>query len=69
MAMIESATVPQLLTSEQAAQALAVCRKTLYRLTKPRGPIAVVRIGHAVRYSTATLAEYIRSQELDETKR
>ena len=50
-----------LLTSKEAAAALGVCEKTLWSLTDPRGPIACVRIGRAVRYDPADLSAWIES--------
>jgi hypothetical protein len=51
-----------LLTARDAAQRLAVCEKTLWNLSQPRGPIPVVRIGRAVRYAVADLELFIRDQ-------
>jgi len=51
-----------LLTARDAAQRLAVCEKTLWNLSRPRGPIAVVRIGRAVRYAVSDLEAFIREQ-------
>lgn len=50
-----------LLTPKEAAVALGVCEKTLWSLTDPRGPIACVRIGRAVRYDPADLTAWIES--------
>src|SRR5262245_22001960 len=54
---------PLLLTADQAAELLAISPSTLKELTAPRGPIPVVRIGRSVRYSRATLAEWISQRE------
>lgn len=57
-------TTPKLLvTMRQAAQALAVCEKTLWSLTQPRGPIPAVRIGRAVRYAVADLQAFCESKK------
>jgi excisionase family DNA binding protein len=50
---------PLLLTPREAAKALAVCEKTLYTLTAPRGPLPCVRLGRAVRYSVVALRDFI----------
>lgn len=58
------APVKLLLTTEQACSAMSVCRRTLYDLTQPRGPIPVVRIGKsAIRYSVAALEKWITEQQ------
>ncbi|MHC4519043.1 MAG: helix-turn-helix domain-containing protein [Planctomycetota bacterium] len=50
---------PLLLSPRQAAQALGVCEKTVYNLTRS-GELPVVRLGRAVRYSLGDLREWIR---------
>lgn len=52
-----------LITPRQAAQALAICEKTLWTLTQPRGPSPCVRIGRAVRYAPADLEAWIASRK------
>jgi len=47
-----------LLTPTKAAQALSVCERTLYALTKA-GELPAVRIGRAVRYSVDDLKAWI----------
>lgn len=48
------------LTVEQAARRLQVSPRTLYSLTAPRGPIAVVRMGpRTVRYREVDLIDYL----------
>jgi len=57
-------TAPTLLLNvRQAADALAVCEKTLWALTAPRGPLPSVRIGRAVRYHVADLQAFIESRK------
>jgi len=57
------ATDTQLLwNSRQAAQALAMSERTLWRRTQD-GDIPSVRIGGLVRYSPDSLAEWIKGQE------
>ena len=51
-----------LMTRAEAARALAVCRQTLAKMTA-RGQLPCVRIGRAVRYSPADLAEWIDEQK------
>jgi hypothetical protein len=48
-----------LLTPRETAKALAVCEKTLWSITAPRGPLLAVRIGRAVRYDLADLRAFI----------
>ena len=48
-----------LLTSQQAADALAISPRTLWARTAPRGPIPSVRFGVCVRYSVDDLCELI----------
>ncbi|HEY4311749.1 MAG TPA: helix-turn-helix domain-containing protein [Pirellulales bacterium] len=52
-----------LLTADEAAESLSVCRKTLYSMTVPRGPLPCVKVGRAVRYSVASIEAWIRGQE------
>ena len=48
-----------LLTPREAAEALSICERTLYGLSK-RGQIPAVRIGRAVRYSVRDLEDWIQ---------
>ena len=48
-----------LMTSQEAAEALAISPRTLWARTSPRGPIPCVRIGGCVRYSVDDLCELI----------
>ena len=50
--------VPQLLTYDQAAERLAVCKRQVQRLVD-RGAIPFVQIGSSVRIPAAALAAYI----------
>ena len=52
-----------LLTPRHAAEALAVCERTLWSLTQPRGPIDCIRIGRAVRYDPRDLEAFIDAQK------
>jgi excisionase family DNA binding protein len=52
-----------LLTPRAAAAALSVSERTLWALTHPRGPIPVVRLGRAVRYSLSALHEYVQAAQ------
>jgi hypothetical protein len=61
---------PLLLTARDAARLLAVCEKTLYLLTQPRGPLPVVRIGRGVRYDMRDLERFVNQQKFNaETER
>ena len=51
-----------LLTAAEAAEALQICEKTLWTLTK-HGGIPVVRLGKSVRYSPAALQKFIDEQQ------
>ncbi len=51
-----------LLAPRDAAAALAISERTLWDLTA-QGEILVVRVGRCVRYSVATLREWIRAKE------
>lgn len=51
-----------LLTPRETAQVLSVCEKTLWSLTRPRGPIPCLRLGRSVRYSVEALREYVARQ-------
>lgn len=52
-----------LLTARDAARTLAVCEKTLWSWTQPRGPIPVVKIGRAVRYDVRDLQRFVEDQK------
>ena len=54
-----------LLTPRDAARTLAICERTLWERTQPRGPIPVVRIGRAVRYAVADLETWIERQKVE----
>ncbi len=53
---------PLLVDSREAARLLACCERTLWGLTRD-GKLPAIRMGRAVRYSRATLLEYIRTAE------
>jgi len=59
----DPAPPPLLLTPRAAAAALSMSPRTLWGLTAPRGPIPVVRIGRAVRYSPESLRAWIAAQQ------
>ena len=50
-----------LLTSEQAAQALAISPRKLWELTKA-GEISAVRIGRSLRYAPSDLQAWVDQQ-------
>lgn len=55
---------PQLLlNARDAARSLAVCPKTLWTITQPRGDLPCVRIGHRVLYSVSALQQWIDSKQ------
>ena len=57
----DSTHQPLLLTPQQAAEALAICPRTLWGLTKA-GKIPHVRLGRCKRYSVDDLRGWINSQ-------
>ena len=56
---VASHTSPLLLTPEQAAICLAICRTKLYQLLRT-GDLESVRIGSSRRIPAAALAEYVQ---------
>lgn len=62
--MTEQATThtPMLLTARDAANALAICERTLFTLTK-RGDIRAVRIGTRVLYDPRDLRAFIDARK------
>jgi excisionase family DNA binding protein len=59
-----SAALPTVLTIHEAADLLKVSTRTMYSLTKPRGPIPCVRCGRrGIRYTAAALQQFIEQQE------
>jgi excisionase family DNA binding protein len=55
-----------LLTPRQTAEALGICERTLYALSKS-GELPVVRIGRAVRYSVEDIRTWIeRAKKISE---
>jgi excisionase family DNA binding protein len=53
-----TALPPLLVTAEQAARMLGVCRTTVYYLTRD-GELTPVRIGRATRYAISDLEAYV----------
>lgn len=51
-----------LLTPKEAAAALSICERTLWRLTD-EGKIVPIRIGRLVRYDLATLQSWIEAEK------
>lgn len=54
----ERTVEPLLLSPRQAAQALSICERTLFTLTRS-GAIPCVRIGRLVRYAPSALQDWI----------
>lgn len=52
-----------LVDAAEAAKLLSISARTLWSLTQPRGPIAVKRIGRAVRYPVSALRLFAESGE------
>ena len=60
----DTKTPKLLLTGDEAAATMSICRKTLYRLTIPRGPIPTVKVGPSgIRYSVEAIRNWIAGQE------
>lgn len=53
-----------LLTRVEAAEALSLCEKTLYTLTK-QGKLRAIRIGASVRYDLEDLRAFVNQQKRD----
>ena len=54
--------MPALLKPKDAASFLGISERSLWTISAPRGPLAVVRIGTAVRYTHTDLMVYIAAQ-------
>jgi len=52
---------PVLITADEAAEMLTICRKTLERITR-KGLLPVVRVERSVRYRPADILAYIDRQ-------
>jgi len=63
MTAYTKSTPTLLLTAKEAAAALRISPKSLWANSQPRGDIPVVRIGRSVRYSVASLQQWIAAQE------
>ncbi len=53
---------PLLVDSREAARLLCCCERTLWGLTRA-GKLPAIRMGRAVRYSRASLLDYIQRAE------
>lgn len=57
---------PLLVNAREAARILAICERSLWSMTAPRGQIPCIRLGAgtgAVRYSVDALKKFIESQQ------
>lgn len=62
--LVASSVTSALLTINEAADFLRVSTRTVFSLTRPRGPIPCVRCGpRGVRYTMAALHQFIAQQE------
>jgi predicted DNA-binding transcriptional regulator AlpA len=52
-----------LLRPREAAHVLSISERLLWSMTAPRGPIPVVRIGSAVRYSAEAIRDWISARQ------
>ncbi len=53
-----------LVDSKEACRLLSLGERNLWSMTAPRGPIPSVRIGRCVRFSVASLEEFVRRSEV-----
>lgn len=63
MAVVEA----QYLSARDAAKFLAVCEKTLWSYSAPRGPIPCIKVGRSVRYDVDDLRAFMDSRKLSAT--
>jgi len=57
--------IPQLaLSPRDAARALSISEKSLWNLTKPRGPIPAAKINRLVRYDVKDLQAFLDAQKM-----
>ena len=59
--MNESTDIPKLLKPREAAAVLAISESSLWRLADA-GELPRIRVGHAVRFAPADLAEFVERQ-------
>jgi excisionase family DNA binding protein len=52
----------KLLTADQVADKLGVCRKTVFTLTAPRGTLPAISFGRSVRYRPADVEAWVASR-------
>ena len=62
---MHDATLPDalLVDARTAARMLSISERSLWSITAPRGPVAVVVIGRSVRYSIDDLQKFIDHQK------
>ena len=58
---------PELWDAKRTARALGISERALWDLTAPRGQLACVRLGRAVRYSPERVRVFIESQTIGAT--
>lgn len=56
---------PPLMTIQEAADFLGISERKLFALTVPRGSLAVIRVGHSVRYSIEDLNAFVDEQRYE----
>ena len=59
----QSSEKKSLLNVREAAEYLGLSERTVYRWTKPRGPLQSIRMGSQVRYDIADLKAWIQDQK------
>jgi hypothetical protein len=52
-----------LVTAREAARLLAICPRSLWSITSPRGALPVIRLGRAVRYDVRDLVSFAEAQK------
>lgn len=56
----------RLSNARETAAILGISERTLWKLTRPRGPIPCIRLGSCIRYSARQVDEWIQSQSQGE---
>jgi len=54
-----------LLTPDETAESLRLCRKSVYNITYPRGTLRSIKIGSATRYAVSEIQRWIAEQQVE----
>jgi excisionase family DNA binding protein len=52
-----------LLTPDEVAEALGLCRKSVYNVTAPRGDLRSIKIGSSTRYAVSEIQRWISQRQ------